>query len=158
LARNFTLSSRWFASTLCQTYPNRRFLMAATAAGIVSTDFAALNAPPPPNGTIFDRLDAHRITWLNYASDVPPIALISSLLNRSANQSTIARFLADAAAGTLPAVSFVDPPFAADGSEENPQDIRIGERFVSQIVNAVMSGPGWPKTLLVWLYDEHGGY
>jgi phospholipase C len=25
-------------------------------------------------------------------------------------------------------------------------------------MNAVMSGPGWPKTLLVWLYDEHGGY
>jgi phospholipase C len=21
-----------------------------------------------------------------------------------------------------------------------------------------MSGPGWPKTLLIWLYDEHGGY
>jgi phospholipase C len=21
-----------------------------------------------------------------------------------------------------------------------------------------MSGPGWPKTLLIWNYDEHGGY
>jgi phospholipase C len=21
-----------------------------------------------------------------------------------------------------------------------------------------MAGPGWPRTLLVWLYDEHGGY
>src|SRR5262245_3032058 len=30
LARNCTLSSRWFGSTLCQTYPNRRFLLAAT--------------------------------------------------------------------------------------------------------------------------------
>jgi phospholipase C len=21
-----------------------------------------------------------------------------------------------------------------------------------------MHGPGWPHTLLIWLYDEHGGY
>ena len=21
-----------------------------------------------------------------------------------------------------------------------------------------MAGPGWPHTLLVWLYDGHGGY
>jgi len=37
-------------------------------------------------------------------------------------------------------------------------DIRVGELFASRVINAVMSGPGWPKTLLIWLYDEHGGY
>ncbi len=21
-----------------------------------------------------------------------------------------------------------------------------------------MHGPGWPHTLLIWIYDEHGGY
>ena len=21
-----------------------------------------------------------------------------------------------------------------------------------------MQGPGWPGTLLIWVYDEHGGY
>jgi phospholipase C len=26
------------------------------------------------------------------------------------------------------------------------------------VVNAVMAGPAWPRTLLIWLYDEHGGY
>jgi phospholipase C len=26
------------------------------------------------------------------------------------------------------------------------------------VVNAVMSGPAWRRTLLVWMYDEHGGY
>jgi phospholipase C len=29
---------------------------------------------------------------------------------------------------------------------------------VAQVVNAVMASPNWPRTLLVWLYDEHGGY
>ena len=29
---------------------------------------------------------------------------------------------------------------------------------MASVVNAVMAGPAWPHTLLVWLYDEHGGY
>ena len=33
----FPVCDRWFCSTLAQTYPNRRFLIAGTAAGIVST-------------------------------------------------------------------------------------------------------------------------
>ncbi len=66
-------------------------------------------------------------------------------------------FFSDAAAGTLPAFSIVDPDFGAY-SEENPQDIRRGESFASAVIDAVMHGKGWPNTLLVWLYDEHGGY
>ncbi len=40
LSRTFPLSDRWFGSVLAQTYPNRRFLMAGTAAGIVNTSVA----------------------------------------------------------------------------------------------------------------------
>ena len=47
---------------------------------------------------------------------------------------------------------------AQSGSEENPADIALGEAFVSQVVQAVMSSPQWSRTLLVWNYDEHGGY
>jgi phospholipase C len=43
-------------------------------------------------------------------------------------------------------------------SEENPEDVQLGEAFVARIVNAVMSGPAWRRTLLIWFYDEHGGY
>ena len=43
-------------------------------------------------------------------------------------------------------------------SEENPEDVQLGEAFVARVVNAVMAGPAWHRTLLVWLYDEHGGY
>ncbi len=66
-------------------------------------------------------------------------------------------FWRDAAAGTLPSVSIVDPDFSLN-SEENPQDIALGEAFSARVINAVMGGKGWPHTLLVWLYDEHGGY
>jgi len=67
------------------------------------------------------------------------------------------RFFRDAKDGTLPAVSIVDPDFQAN-SEENPQDIRDGEQYAASVIEAVMHGPGWPHSLLVWLYDEHGGY
>jgi phospholipase C len=57
----------------------------------------------------------------------------------------------------LPAFSLVDPDFDAY-SEENPQDIAKGESFAAEIIKRVMHGPGWPHTLLLWVYDEHGGY
>src|ERR1700730_5661915 len=159
LARHFPVCDRWFGSCLAQTYPNRRFLFAATAAGIVSTRDDALVAPPPPNGTIFDRLDAHKISWHDYASDLPQIAILLKTFDKySSHVAKIDQFYADAAAGTLPFLSLVDPPFAADGSEENPQDIRIGEAFVAKVVNAVLESPAWPRTLLVWGYHEHGGH
>jgi len=159
LARTFPLADRWFGSTLCQTYPNRRFLMAGTAAGIVSTSTDSLLAPAPPNGNIFDRLNTHGIAWRNYYSDLPSAAILLTFASQNGDKLVkIAQFFTDAAAGTLPAVSLVDPLFNGGGSEEDPDDIRVGEEFASRVINAVMSGPGWPRTLLVWLYDEHGGY
>ena len=71
LGRTFPVADRWFCSVLAQTYPNRRFLMAGTAAGIISTNVKDLTAPAPPNGTIFDRLSAHHISWKNYYSNLP---------------------------------------------------------------------------------------
>ena len=48
----------------------------------------------------------------------------------------------------------------SDGTNEDEEDsdVRIGQTFVSRVVSAVMSGPDWQHTLLIWLYDEHGGF
>ena len=51
----------------------------------------------------------------------------------------------------------VDPNFE-DSSEEDPQDVQNGDYFLSQVINAVMASPQWAGTLLVWTYDEGGGY
>ena len=159
LGRTFPLADRWFGSVLAQTYPNRRFLMAGTAAGIVSTTADALTAPPPPNGNIFDRLSTYGISWRNYYSDLPSLAILFSFASQNGDKLVpISQFFSDVAAGTLPGVPLVDPAFNGGESEENADDVRVGERFASRVINAVMSGPGWSKTLLVWLYDEHGGY
>jgi phospholipase C len=89
----------------------------------------------------------------SFSADLYPLGLASCVrhLRRTA------RFFADADAGTLPAVSIVDPDFEVY-SEENPQDIARGESFAAEVINHVMAGPGWSHTLLIWLYDEGGGY
>src|SRR5262249_61144386 len=33
-----------------------------------------------------------------------------------------------------------------------------GEGVVAEVINRVMHGKGWPHTMLIWTYDEHGGY
>jgi phospholipase C len=183
LAATFTIANRWFCSAPCQTYPNRRFLMAGTAYGNISTDSESLKDPPPPNGTIFDRLDTYGIEWKNYFSDLPATGIIPSIIEKSpANIRPYAEFLLDCKLGTLPAVSFVDPEFGVlgeaggplskvpglealgakisetGGDEENPQNMAYGEYWAYQTVKAVLESPAWPRTLLVYTYDEHGGY
>jgi phospholipase C len=188
LAKTFTLANRWFCSVPAQTYPNRRFLMAGTATGVIHTGMETLTTYPK-NGTIWDQLSKHHISWANYFSDAPTSAIIlDTELRHAANLRRIEQFYLDAALGNLPAVSLVDcnmgaiqseipgvieslpapvptftrlPDTAIDitcESEENPEDVQLGEAFVARIVNAVMSGKNWDRTLLIWFYDEHGGY
>jgi phospholipase C len=159
LGRTFPLLDRYFASCLAQTYPNRKFLMAGTAVGQISTDVGQIGKAPPPNGTIFDRLNDHKISWADYATNLPQIALFPPVAGANPDKiKKIDQFYTDAAHGTLPSVSFVDPDFVGHGSEENNADIRVGEQFAARVINAVMHGKAWSKTLLVWTYDEGGGY
>ncbi|HEY2180839.1 MAG TPA: alkaline phosphatase family protein [Solirubrobacteraceae bacterium] len=183
LARTFCLANRWFSSAPCQTYPNRRFLMAGSAYGNISTSSESLKDPPPPNGTIWDRLHAYGISWTNYFTDLPSTGIISSTIEKyPTNIAPIAQFYADCAAGSLPSISLVDPEFGVagevggplsklpalgalglkvgetGGDEENPQDMAYGEYWASQIVKAILASPAWPRTLLLYTYDEHGGY
>ena len=82
----FTLANRWFCSAPCQTYPNRRFLMAGTAYGDIATDLESLEDPPPPNGTIFDRMNAYGVSWKNYFTDLPQTAIIPSIIEKYPTQ------------------------------------------------------------------------
>jgi phospholipase C len=197
LARTFPLADRWYSSCLGPTFPNRRFLISGTANGLID-DLPVDLADYPANGTIFDVLSRHNVSWVNYhpvagsqtrygralrhrtkalrrrlrtlrrvapgsltglqkdiqfTGDIYPLGIARYMLHvRSTDE-----FFSDAAAGTLPAFSIVDPDFSAY-SEENPQDIQKGESFAAAVIDAVLHGQGWPNTLLIWLYDEGGGY
>jgi len=197
LAETFPLADRWFASCLGPTFPNRRFLLAGTANGLMD-DLPVNLLDRPKAGTIMDMLTRHGISWVNYRPagedqsefrrfvqyrrrrtrhhlahfgrplradcdgfkrDLQFTAAIYPLgvAGYMAHVRSIERFFADADAGNLPSFCIVDPDFRSF-SEENPQDIRKGESFAAEVISRVMHGPGWADTLLIWTYDEHGGY
>ncbi len=162
LGRVFPICDRYFCSLMGQTDPNRKFMIAGTANGQVNDSGSLgeiLNTPSPAGGTIFDLLTEHGISWKDYFVTLPTSTGLypSVLKNHPLNLASIGEFLVDAAAGTLPSVSYVDPD-GWQGSEENPQDIQTGELFSELVIQAVMHGAAWDKTLLLFTYDEHGGY
>ncbi len=157
LAKTFPLQDRWFASSFGQTYPNRRFLWCGSALGTVNS-IAETDVPVPKNGTIVETLNRNGIPWHCYYTSVPSLGLFLPVLEKNiAKCPRIDQFYVDAAAGTLPAVSWVESN-GETTSEEDPQDISLGEAFTAKVVNAVMQSPNWSKTVLLLMYDEHGGY
>jgi phospholipase C len=190
LAETFALANRWFCSVPGPTYPNRRFLLAGTAFGGTTTGVSTLFDRPPPHGTIFDVMSSHHINWCDYFTDVPMTAVIPSIVAKHADHHAhIDKFFHDCQAGTLPAVSFVDPGVGAVSSiastlaslpspvkailgvlganfsdptpgetEEDPQNMFFGEAWAHRVIEAVTQSPRWNRTLLIYIYDEHGGY
>jgi phospholipase C len=157
-ASTFPVCDRWFGSCLAQTYPNRRFLLAGTAAGDIRTSNDEIFTMPPASGTIMDLLNRNTIPWRDYYTDLPTTGLFVPVLQANPDKAPkIEQFFADAAAGTLPAFAIVDPDYE-NQSEEDPKDISLGEAIVSKVVNAVLASPAWKSTVFIWLYDEHGGY
>jgi phospholipase C len=157
LARTFPIADRWFASVMAQTNPNRRYLISGTSLGLVDDAFPAAL---PPNGTIFDSFNRYGITWRDYYSDFPTVGTYLPLLGApgyAENLVAMSQFFEDAAAGSLPQFSLLEPNYSTQ-SEENPQDVQFGDQYLSAVVGAVVHGPQWPKTLLVWTYDEWGGW
>ena len=151
----WTVCDRYFSAVMAETYPNRFYLHAGQTDRLHnSTDQSTLP-------TIWDRLKGAGLSGKYYFSDVPFTALwYTKHLDISA---PFADFLADAAAGTLPAVSFVDPRFEDEASgtsnDDHPHaDIRAGEAFLGQVYDAVTSSPNWERTLFVVTYDEWGGF
>ncbi len=198
LAQQFTLADHWFCSCLGPTFPNRRFLIAGTADGLID-DLPFGMVDRPVAGTIFDLLTRNGISWANYHSAsqraatarralgrpglslfrrlggaigrvLPPVLLRSignlqftadlyplGFFGVLSHIRSIEDFRRDARRGTLPHVCVVDPDFTRT-SEENPQDIADGQAFAQSIIEEVQASPCWGSTVLIWLYDEHGGY
>jgi phospholipase C len=169
LAGVFPIGDRWFCSMLGQTDGNRRFLIGATALGMtddvgkaVSQDASLLLTPP--NGTIFSVLQNAGISWMEYVDSSSKLTGSTESLfptvdlkYEKAHVAPFSQFLTDTAAGSLPAFTLLDPNFDTE-SQEDPQNIVLGEAFMSQVVQALGASPAWQQTILIITYDEHGGY
>jgi phospholipase C len=166
LAQKFAIDDRYFSSVLGPTFPNRSYFMAGTSFGHLTTNdtFPPPGGYKPINGTIFDLLNQNGVTWADYFQDAPQGGSFLPFSATSIDPHFIPLnfFFAQAAAGALPQVSFVDPNFGLTGTtsendEHPPTDIQRGQAYVSQVLNAIRNSPNWPDTVVFITYDEHGG-
>jgi phospholipase C len=172
LAEQFCVCDHWFCSLPGETMPNRCYAVAGTSGGRLE----ALNPPRPYNLSSFVRhLDKSKTSWRWYSHDyVPMLWIIDPVGGKSQpipayfDRKDILghrSFLERAAAGDLPAVSWIDPNFAdltfgpaGSNDDHPPSDLHAGQKLVLQLIDAVMQGPAWNKTMIVITYDEHGGF
>lgn len=111
--------------------------------------------------TLGDLLTTAGVNWTSYA---PPHIIfnaytaINHIYNTDQWQQHVAtytNFATDAAAGKLPAVSWL----VANGESEHPPfSACYGENWTVQQINAIMQGPDWPTTAIFLTWDESGGF
>lgn len=170
LARHYTVCDRWHASLPGPTWPNRFFALCGTAAGNVKmpetfSDVGLLFKAYDMD-TIFDRLReagrSHRIFHQGVS--------LSMLLRRTwAHPGVYGDMddfheLASGDPAAFPEFSFIEPKyFSVFGHTQNdqhpPHDVSLGDALIADVYNALRGNEAlWQQTLLVVLYDEHGGF
>jgi phospholipase C len=127
--------------------------------------------------TIGDRLSERHISWAWYSggwNDAlaghadplfqfhhQPFAYFANYADGTAAKAEHLRdeveFIAAAANGDLPAVSFVKP-LGPQNEHPGYADLITGENHVMDLIDAVRNGPDWPTTAIIITYDEHGGF
>lgn len=66
-------------------------------------------------------------------------------------------FLADAAAGRLPPVSFYKPHGDLN-MHAGYSDVDAGDRHIAGVIDVLRRGPQWEKMLVIVTFDENGGW
>jgi phospholipase C len=156
LAKGYAVCDHWFASVPTETMPNRAFTCAATSQGHMDDKTRTFTAP-----SIFGLLGGHGIGWAIHGYDAEPLTKSTFTdIGKAAGGhiGVFADFRSAAAAGTLPAFTFLEPSWGSAGNSQHPNyNVALGEQFTHDVYEAVRGGPGWARTLLVITYDEHGG-
>jgi phospholipase C len=185
LASQFAVCDRWFSSIPGSTWPNRLYAVSGSAAG--SRDDLPLNLPPLYHRPSFVRhLDAHGVSWRWYSFETGSLRLVDrhyrlgyhdrfaffshTVLNwktrieRSIDPRTPS-FIEDAARGALPSIAWIDPNFSnfdpigfPPNDDHAPADVSDGQDLVLAVYHALATSPQWERTLLIVVYDEHGGF
>jgi phospholipase C len=183
LARGFATFDHWYCEVPTQTFANRSFFHAASSSGYVD-NLTPIDAFPLHNDaeTIFERLDRQGLSWKVYCDPPSHISLTGvvharRLLPHFAERfRTTDDFVQDAADGTLPVYSFIEPnllfghndmhpAFDAlfpDAPIDPPSSLLGGEALLARIYDAVRAMPADGdsnpyNTMLLVTFDEHGG-
>lgn len=177
LADAYTSCDRWFCSVMGPTLPNRAYWHAATSFGIGPHDnatnevLAAFSSVPVP--TIYHRLHDKGVDWAYYYGSISVVSLLGNpgpyqldLGSPSGTghirqfgdfEGTAGQFFKDAAAGTLPPVTYIDPYFYLNDDHPPIHPIH-GQMLIASVYRALASSPQWKNCMLVITYDENGGF
>jgi phospholipase C len=169
LARRFCICDRWLSAVRGATWPNRLYAVGGRAAG--SRDNAR---PPTYDVPAFVRnLDAAGVSWRWFTPDPFPSlwAIDRSYLRFTFDNVrpfsapfSLHDFFSSARSGNLPSVTWIDPKFVdlagpvGSNDDHPPSDVRAGQELVLRVFNALSRSPAWKQTLLLVVYDEHGGF
>jgi phospholipase C len=163
LAYNFVVCDHWFASVPGPTWPNRLFVHSGTSLGRVDMPegvFApGLHLYNQP--TLYDQLDAAHVNWRIYHGDFPQSLLMIRQWDKLNHYRKFDQWATDVQAGDLPSYVFIEPYYFGTGENDQhpPQDIMRGDLMVAEVFNALHGNRKlFEETLLVVLYDEHGGF
>jgi phospholipase C len=166
LAQQFAVCDRWFASVPGPTLPNRSFAHGATSNGRVDMNplsYARIN-------TLYEKLEQYNVSSKVYCFDGNSLAVLFPYLHRDGDRflGSFEDFLDDCENDELPDYAFVEPRynnyhddathqayFACDQHPDN--SVKHGEEFIAQVYSAIRGSDAWDSTLLVIVYDEHGG-
>src|ERR1700686_3598022 len=183
LADGFTICDNYFCSVMGPTDPNRLYTMAASldpdgknGGPVLETIVANRTAfyGRLTYTTMPEQLQARGISWKVYSSPDETILggilsdnVLSYFKNFQDPSSVLHRnafgpqfpvdFLADAASGNLPQVSWLIGSVVT--SDHPPSPSIFGENILSLIVSALTANPAlWAKTILLVNFDENGGF
>ena len=85
--------------------------------------------------------------------------------NRSFDEYFVALRQYWAQNGTLPQVALIEPASAAsldehpnDWDTSSPSDIQAGAKYTESLITALMAGPNWKDSAMIFTYDEFGGF
>jgi phospholipase C len=185
IARDFGVFDHWFCEVPSQTFMNRSFWTAATSSGFVVNSPMGKWLTHNDAETIFDRLEAHGRSWKVYIMEPMPVSFTGvihypRLKDRLATHFVpFAEFEKDAAAGTLPDFSLIEPNMLAghgdyhpafsrsfsasvDVAMDSPSAMLAGDAFLQRVFTAYRSataetGPNVWNTPLLIGWDEPGG-
>jgi phospholipase C len=156
LARGFAVCDHWYGSVPTETLPNRAFVGAGTSQGHMDDKTRTFTAP-----SIFSALSRQGVDWAIYGYAAEPLTrrTFTDIAGEPDSRfGLFSTFTSAAAAGRLPAYAFLEPSWGASGNSQHPNyDLALGEQLIHDVYYALRNGPGWPQTLLIVTYDEHGG-
>lgn len=172
LSREFVVCDRWFSSLPTSTFPNRVFLQKGDSNGHVHSAAAiqdkelrqAVFGDMYAGASIYDRLSQAHKPWKIYKHDIAWSFILPSVRAQAEHIVDISHFKEDVNNGNLPAFSLIEPAYLNSSThkandQDAPHDVREGERLIADVYNTLRNNQRvWDKTLLVVVYDEHGGY